>query len=112
MQESRDTELLASWLPKRRLVDVALYPPRQAYVVFSAILIIALWVALHPYRGIIHDARLYAVQALNVLQDGAYGGDLYFKYGSQDQFSPFSTLYADVVSLVGLSSAHLILTIL
>src|SRR6516225_361745 len=45
-----------------------------------------------PYAGITHDARLYSVQVLNRVEDGSYSDDLFFRYGSQDDYSLFSRL--------------------
>jgi hypothetical protein len=63
----------------------------------------------HPYRGIEHDAVLYALQALRSLEPQSLGDDLFFRYGSQDAYTLFSPLYAALISLVGLEpAAHLI----
>jgi hypothetical protein len=84
---------------------------RWLELAIAASLIVALWAQLRPYRGIAHDARLYALQALNTLQGDTFRGDLYFQHGSQDQFSLLSRPYADAISVLGLSSAHLLLTV-
>ena len=47
-----------------------------------------------PYRGVIHDSQLYAVQVMNRVENGAYADDLFFRYGSQDKFSLFSVVAA------------------
>ena len=62
-----------------------------------------------PYAGITHDARLYSVQVLNQVEDGAYADDLFFRYGSQDQYSLFSRLAAPVVGWLGLAPAFFVL---
>ena len=77
-----------------------------------ALLIAALWLATRPYLGVIHDSRFYAVQALNALQPGRFADDLYFRYGSQDQFTLFTLAYKPVLAALGLSSANIILTVL
>jgi hypothetical protein len=58
-----------------------------------------------PYGGIINDAQLYAAQALHRLDDTVLGDDLFFRYGSQDQFSLFSAVVAPLVSAFGLPVA-------
>jgi hypothetical protein len=55
-----------------------------------------------PYAGFIHDARLYGVQVLNRVDDGAFADDLFFRYGSQDNYSAFSILVAPLTRWLGL----------
>src|SRR5580704_13550837 len=62
-----------------------------------------------PYAGITHDARLYSAQVLNQLDPGTYGDDLFFRYGSQDQFSIFSQFAAPFVAILGLETAFFLL---
>src|SRR5215470_2921555 len=47
------------------------------------VLILALWLATRPYRGIIHDAQLYAVHALAALKPAAFASDIYLRFGTQ-----------------------------
>ncbi|HEY5288676.1 MAG TPA: hypothetical protein VIJ59_01455 [Caulobacteraceae bacterium] len=77
----------------------------------ATILLLAVWIATRPYFGVIHDARLYSVQALNALYPGRFSSDLFFKYGSQDSFSAYTMLYKHVVETLGLSNADLSATI-
>ncbi|MCZ2342557.1 MAG: hypothetical protein LC104_12310 [Bacteroidales bacterium] len=56
-----------------------------------------------PYFGLFHDSILYGVQTLNQVDPGHFQQDLFFKYGSQDQFSLFSTLAALLAKYLGLS---------
>src|SRR6187549_3157268 len=51
---------------------------------------IALWIAGVGYHGVMHDARLYSLQALARLHPDLYGQDLYLRFGSQDRFTFFS----------------------
>ena len=58
---------------------------------------VCLWAALIfvnaialPYRGLVHDARLYGVQVLHRITNGEFSDDLYLRYGSQDAYSLFS----------------------
>ena len=60
-----------------------------------------------PYSGLIHDARLYAVQVLNRVDPGLYADDLFLKYGSQDKFSLFSQTVAPFAGEFGLLPAFL-----
>jgi hypothetical protein len=75
-------------------------------------IIFSLWLLTHPYRGILHDARLYTVQALFHIHPEVFKNDLFFKFGSQDQYSIFSSVYALAIKNYGLDSAALIMTIL
>lgn len=77
-----------------------------------ALLTLAIWGATHRYSGIWHDGVLYAGQALNRLYPERFVGDLFFAYGSQDNFSIFGPLYAGLVRAVGIDLASLIVTIL
>jgi hypothetical protein len=71
-----------------------------------------LYLLLHPYLGITHDARLYSLQALNHLQPVLYGNDVFLRYGSQDDYTLFTPLYALAISWLGVESAAALLTFL
>lgn len=72
-------------------------------------LALALWLILRPFQGIWHDGRLYALQALQHLAPSAFSRDLFFVYGSQDQYSLFSVLYAAAISFWGLTQGTMVL---
>src|SRR5438270_7254260 len=72
-------------------------------------LLLAVNAGARPYAGITHDARLYSIQVLNQLDPSAYSDDLFFRYGSQDQFSIFSRCAAPLVALLGLEPAFFLL---
>jgi hypothetical protein len=74
-------------------------------------LIAALWLATRPYPGIVHDARFYMVQALRELDPTRFADDLYFRFGSQDQFTLFTKLYAPVVSILGIGTTGIVFTV-
>lgn len=78
----------------------------------AAILVLALaaWLAAHPFWGIIHDNRLYAVQALRHNDPAILSGDLFFKYGSQDSFTIFSPIYGTLIRFLGLDLSTILLT--
>jgi hypothetical protein len=69
------------------------------------------WALSHTYRGIIHDGRLYALQALVRIAPLSLGQDVFLKFGSQDRFTVFSPIYAAVVRLFGLEPAASALTL-
>jgi hypothetical protein len=54
-----------------------------------------------PFSGMSHDARLYGVQAMEVVTPGTYDQDLYLLYGSQDRYSVFTRLLTPLVAALG-----------
>ena len=71
------------------------------------LLLLAIWLLGHPFLGVWGDGILYAVQALARLRPETYGKDLFFLYGSQDDFTVFSPIYAAFIRLLGLDGAML-----
>ncbi len=63
------------------------------------------WALSHGYSGIVHDARLYTLQALAHLYPDSLAHDGFLRYGSQDRFSIFGSIYAPLVSLLGPEAA-------
>ncbi|XXG31614.1 MAG: hypothetical protein WJ306_03240 [Ferrovum myxofaciens] len=76
------------------------------------LLLLILWLVTRPYEGILWDSEYYTVQALHFLWPDRYANDLYFAFGSQDQFSIFSRIYGPVIASLGLAHAHIALTLL
>lgn len=74
--------------------------------------IIALWICSRPYYGIWHDAILYTGQALHLLYPENFSSDLFFLYGSQDNYTLFTEFYALIISWLGIDNAALALSIL
>jgi hypothetical protein len=58
-----------------------------------------------PYRGLFHDARLYAAQVKDRLEPGSLSDDLFLRYGSQDRYSAFSLLMLPLGRVLGLEPA-------
>lgn len=85
---------------------------RQLNVIAGLSVLFCLWLELHPYLGLYHDARLYAAQALYRSQPDLYQKDLFFAYGSQDQFTIFSLIYSKIIQLYGLDRAVYLLTLI
>jgi hypothetical protein len=77
-----------------------------------ALLIGTLWLATRPYLGVIHDSRFYTVEALNALIPGRFADDLYFRYGSQGQFTLFTQVYKPFLATFGIADGNLILTVI
>ena len=75
-------------------------------------LVLALWLTTRPYMGVAHDGLFYALQALNVLQPDIYSHDIFFLYGSQDQYTLFSNIYAFFIQHLGLGNGSVLLEIL
>lgn len=73
------------------------------------VVLVALWVVTHPWEGLRHDGILYAAQAMLHLRPEVFSGDLFFAYGSQDDYTIFGRLYASAVDLIGLGMAALLL---
>jgi len=75
------------------------------------LLCIATWMLAHPFRGIFHDANLYALQALSRLYPDSLAQDVFLRFGSQDRFTVFSPAYAVAIRLFGLDHAAALLTL-
>jgi len=73
------------------------------------LVLLAIWLAFHPWSGFHHDGILYAAQALRHLRPEVFGGDPFFAYGSQDDYTVFGRLYAAVADVVGLVGASRLL---
>lgn len=104
-----DKSALSALLTDHRRLLFAL-PRLRTILAWMALL--TLWLATRPYHGIWHDSQLYSVQALRLLNPEAYTRDLFFLYGSQDDYTLFSPLYAQIIRWLGLDQAALVLTIL
>lgn len=72
-----------------------------------AVLLLAalLWLVARPYQGIYHDASIYALLAARHVDPAAYARDIFFVFGSQDDFSLFAPLYALLARALGLATA-------
>jgi hypothetical protein len=61
----------------------------------------ALWIASHPYFGIVGDSRLYIGRILADLDPAGVGQDMAFVHDGQFQFSPFPFLVRGLVAQLG-----------
>jgi hypothetical protein len=75
------------------------------------IIISVLWLATRPYYGIVHDALFYMLQAIHELNPNRFAEDLYFKFGSQDEFTMFSIIYAPLLQLIGVANTAIVFAI-
>lgn len=73
---------------------------------------IAWWLLTRPYQGIWHDGLLYTAQALKHLYPERYGHDIFFLFGSQDDFTIFSFFHSWLIDLLGIDHAFLLLTVI
>ena len=71
---------------------------------------VVIWNLSHLYRGLDHDAHLYALQALARLNPQIYANDIFFRYGSQDSYTVFTSIYAALISWIGVDNAASVLT--
>lgn len=74
--------------------------------------LLAIWQVARPWWGIWHDGQLYAVQALHLLYPEQFSKDLYFMFGSQDQFTLFGHLHTAFIRVFGLTGAAVVLQVL
>jgi hypothetical protein len=58
-----------------------------------------------PYRGRYHDSILYGFQLRNRASGGWHSGDLFLRFGSQDDYSLYSWAVSPLVSALGLDAA-------
>jgi len=84
--------------------------PPAAYVALTLALA-ALWLLGRRYAGFTHDASIYVLQGLRILDPASFAGDLFFIYGAQDAYTAFPRLYALLIGAVGAGNAALIVTI-
>ena len=70
----------------------------------------SVWTITRPYAGLIHDAKLYALQTLATIKPEIYAGDLFLRFGSQDSFTVFPRIYAPIGAAIGIEHAAAVLT--
>ncbi|MCC7198843.1 MAG: hypothetical protein IT483_04995 [Gammaproteobacteria bacterium] len=79
---------------------------QRLHVVAMCLLALAFWVASRAYQGFYHDSQLYTLQALARLgpADGL-AMDVFLRFGSQDRYTIFSSLYALAIDAWGVEAA-------
>lgn len=73
--------------------------------------VLFIWMVMHRYAGITHDATLYSFQAIARLKPELLGSDLYLRYGSQDDFTIFSPIYVQLITWLGWEHAAILFTL-
>jgi hypothetical protein len=78
----------------------------SAATVAFTLVVVATWMLLHLYRGMVNDAVIYAMQGLVHLQPRVFQHDIFFRFGSQDRYTLFGALlYAPLIRALGLEHA-------
>jgi hypothetical protein len=96
-------------LPARWQTALESLTARPLVLVSALLLACAL---VHPYRGLFHDARLYAAQVTERVSPGSLSDDLFLRYGSQDRYTIFTPLVAPLVRQIGLEPAFFVVYLL
>jgi hypothetical protein len=73
--------------------------------------LVAVWTVLKRYRGITHDAQLYVLQAVTRLDPVPLANDVFLRFESQDRFSMFSIVFAQVIAALGVDRAAAVSTL-
>lgn len=84
-------------------------PGRQLQL---ALLFAITWLIAHPYLRLRHDGVLYFGQLLHNLDPARLANDPFFRYGSQDNFSLFSTVATWATQVFGVFAAAPLLLLL
>ena len=67
------------------------------------------WLLTHRYVGIAHDGVFYAGQSINRISPQGFTDDLFFAFGSQDDFTWFTAAYGCATQQLGLPRASVAL---
>ena len=79
-------------------------PARKVALWGVGLLVLALWMAIRPCRGIVHDGMIYTLFAMARLYPSLQH-DFFVLYGTQDHYTLFSPLYAAAIEAFGLDRA-------
>jgi len=72
---------------------------------------VSIWIVQNPAFGLIHDSQIYVFQALARLHPDLYSQDIFLRYGSQDDYTAFSPLFAAAMSVFGAENAAVVITL-
>ncbi|HQT47229.1 MAG TPA: hypothetical protein PLY97_08405, partial [Acidocella sp.] len=101
----------ARLLETRSIFELLRKSSPKIEIIAVFILLAALWLITRPFVGIASDAQFYTVQALHAIAPERFSQDLFFKYGSQDEFSIFSDFYKPFILWFGLARGDELLTV-
>lgn len=97
-------------MPRTAITRAGEAAPRTTGAVTAALALLALWLLGHPYAGIVHDARLYTLQALAAAEPGALARDIFFLADSQGRYTLFPAAYAGLIERLGPGAAAMAAT--
>lgn len=108
MNSSQQPEATApriSWMRRVFLVPTSFgrlgLPHERALGIALMLCALIFWFAGRAFVGTRHDSIFYRAQALLKVYPEIFQNDLFFAFGSQDQFSIYSSLYAWAAQIVG-----------
>lgn len=81
-------------------------PARAAWL----LLIAATWMLFHLYGGLRHDAIMYTMQGLAHVHPNLWAHDVYLRFGSQDRYTIFGSVYALLIQWLGLERGAALFT--
>ena len=76
------------------------------------LLLVGFWLVLWPYRGLVHDSRLYTVEALKILYPENFRNEIFLMFGSQGSYTLYPRLYAWLIAIFGVEKSAFALTLL
>jgi hypothetical protein len=79
------------------------------HIRYPILTLYAVMLLLRAYVSLAHDAILYAAQASNWLEPAVWQNDIFFRFGSQDQFTVFSKIVGPVLSVLNVEVAFAVL---
>jgi hypothetical protein len=72
--------------------------------------VLAVWMVQHRYLDIRHDAIIYSLLALARIHPDPLAADVFLRFGSQDQFTVFSPVFAFMIRHFDLAAAAALMT--
>jgi hypothetical protein len=73
---------------------------------------VGVWLMARPYIGIWGDSIIYIAQALNIHDPELLANDIFFKYGSQGDFTLFPRVHAQFIKWLGIEDSAFFLTLI
>jgi hypothetical protein len=84
----------------------------SGWSVSGVLVLTVIFVLTHPYSGIRHDGILYFAQALYRIKPEIFAQDIFFKFGSQESFTVFGRIYAQLIISLGVGAANILLILI